>query len=116
MKRFAVHDSYEASCQSSEGFAAGELHHVARNSSGGSVLTPIARFFCTRPVFTEGFNRYWRVDCYIREHKLAPDPEWAGKNLVEALKREGVCAEPIWVSWHRSSELGGEAQGEVFEN
>lgn len=116
MKRFAVDASYEAWYQPDEAFGSGELHHVARNRSGGTNLTPIARFFCTRPEFTEGFNQHWRVDCFVRSHELAPDPQWAGKALAAALKREGYCSEPLWVSWHSSSEIGGEAQGEVFEN
>ena len=114
MKRFAVHDSYEALCQTGDMFAFGELHHVARNRSGGAVLTPVGRFFCTRPLFIEGFNEHWRVDCYVREHRLAPEPALAGKCLVAALKRESICLEPIWVSWYSSKEHGGEAQGEVY--
>jgi hypothetical protein len=115
MERFAVDSSYEAWCQVGEGFRAGELHHVSRNREGGAVLTPIARFFCTRPEFVEIFHPHWRVDCYVRDHALAPKPEWAGRALVAALQREGICAEPIWVSWHSSSEIAGEALGKVFE-
>ena len=115
MPRFALDRTYEAECQVGETFRAGEIYHVIRNKHGGANSTPIARFFCSRPVFIEGFHAHWRADCYVRQHKLSPSPEWLGKELVAALRREDICTEPIWVSWHSSSELGGEARGEVFE-
>jgi hypothetical protein len=38
-----------------------------------------------------------------------------GPPVAEALLREGLCTEPLWVSWHRGEELRGKAFGEVFD-
>ena len=115
MKRFSLGSTYEADCQEGTQCHSGEIYHAARNAQGGGVLTPVARYFCWHPRFAEGFNKHWRVDCYVREHPLAPDAEWAGKALVTALIGQQLCSEPIWLSWHKSSELGGTAYGQVFE-
>jgi hypothetical protein len=116
MPTFPLSAVFEVECLPAGDFIPGTIYHVVRNSSGGANLTPIAQFFCWRPTFIEGFNSYWRVDCYIREHSLSPEPEWTGQALASGLLHEGYCAEPLWVSWHRSSELGGKAYGDVFEN
>jgi hypothetical protein len=114
MHRFDVSEKICADCVVTERSRAGELYHVARNSAGGATLTPIARYFVWRPEFVEGFNGHWHVDCFVRQHALSPDPTELGECLVAALVREGLCAEPIWMSVHRSDELTGKAYGEVF--
>lgn len=114
--RLAIDATFEVECSPSALAFSGEIYHVSRNRLGsGSISTPVARFFCWHPTVSEGFNPHWRVDCYVREHALSPEPTWIGKALASLLQRNGYCAEPIWVSWHRSSEVGGESYGEVFE-
>ena len=94
----------------------GEVFHVARNEHGGSVWTPVVQYFAWRPsTGAEGFHPHWRLDCFVRDHELAPDHEWVGKALANALTSQGGISEPLWVSWHRSRELGGEARGQVFD-
>ena len=51
----------------------------------------------------------------MRQHHLAPDPEWLGPELVKLLKREGLCDDPIWISWFDSTEVNGKDYGEVFD-
>jgi hypothetical protein len=116
MQRFELGASFEVDCSPIADFVPGEIYHVARNSAGGANLTPITQFFCWKPIFVEGHNPYWRVDCYVRRHALAPNPEWIGKALAEALLARGLCNEPLWVSWHDSAELGGKPYGPVFED
>lgn len=116
MQRFDIDKKFSADCIVTEGGRAGQLYHVARNSGGGATHTPIAYYFVWRPEFTEGINRHWRVDCFVRKHALSPDPMELSESLVSALVREGLCAEPIWMSAHRSDELSGKAYGEVFSD
>ena len=116
MQRFDLNKKFSADCVVTDNARAGELYHVARNSAGGATLTPIARYFVWRPEFVEGFNGYWRVDCFVRQHALSPDPMELGESLVAALIREGLCSEPIWMAAHRSDELTGKAYGEVFSD
>jgi hypothetical protein len=116
MKRFAVTESFNADCVVSEAARAGEIYHIARNSFGGAMLTPIARYFVWKPEFVEGFHEHWRVDCFVRQHKLSPDPMGLGEALVAALVREKLCDEPIWMSAHKSDEIKGKAYGAVFSD
>src|SRR5262249_20194283 len=101
MRRFAVTASFEADDIAGETAVAGEVFHVARNSSGGAIQTLVARYFAWHQEFVEGFHRHWRVDCFVRQHQLSPEPFTLGEALVEALLREGICSKPIWVSAHR---------------
>jgi len=97
-------------------FQNGEIFHIKRNSQGGTVSTPIARYFTTRPeIGAEGYHPHWRIDCTVRDHGLAPAEDWLARRLVDALLERGAVTEPVWVSWHRAKELGGEARGEVFD-
>jgi hypothetical protein len=114
--RFSLSDEYDADCDESERGRAGQIYHVRGTSTGrGKTLTPIARYFCWRPSFVEGFNGHWRVDCFVKEHALAPKPLAIGQSLVQALMREQICLEPIWLSVHQSEEISGGAFGQVFE-
>ena len=115
MNRFPIMPGYDGICDLLQDARVGEVYHVVYNSAGGSNSTPIARFFASRPKFIEGFNAHWRLDCFVREHALAPDPALLGDALLQALIANRVLEVPVWVSWHRSSELGGKALGEVFE-
>ena len=114
MQRFDLDKQFSADCVVTDKTRIGEIYHVARNWAGGSISTPIARYFVWRPVFVEGYNEFWRVDCFVRQHDLSPDPMKLGETLIAALIREGLCNEPIWVSAHASKELGGKEYGEVF--
>jgi hypothetical protein len=113
--RFSIAPALDAGCVITAEFIAGEVYHVERNASGAANFTPVARFFAWRPVHSENFHRHWRVDCFVRVHELSPDPEVLGKALASGLLREAVCKEPLWVSWHRSEELGGKDFGQVFD-
>jgi hypothetical protein len=116
MMRFAVTSEFDAACVIASDAVTGEVYHVVRNSAGGTNYTPVARVFAWRPGHVEGFNAHWRVDCFVRVHPLSPDPKMLGPAVAEALLREGLCTEPLWVSWHRSEELRGKSYGEVFES
>jgi hypothetical protein len=96
MRRFDINATFGADCVVSDEARAGEVYHFARNLAGGAILTPIARYFVWQPQFVEGFHRHWRVDVFVRQHPLSP--------------------EPIWMSAHRSEELKGKAYGEVFSD
>ncbi|MGL4635025.1 MAG: hypothetical protein ACRCWF_03510 [Beijerinckiaceae bacterium] len=97
-------------------FHSGLIYHILRNSQGGSVSTPIGRYFTSRPALqAEGILPHWRIDCFVIEHKLAPQADWLGKALANALIKSASVTEPLWVSWHSSKELGGEPMGDVFD-
>jgi hypothetical protein len=115
MQRFDLTEAFQADCVVSEQARVGEIYHVARNASGGATLTPVANYFVWRPEFVEGFQPHWSVDCFVRQHKLAPEPTRLAELLVSALVREGLIAEPIWMSAYRSEEIAGKKYGDVFE-
>jgi hypothetical protein len=116
MKQLTLSPAFEASITSVQNGLIGEVFHVSRNEVGsGRTLTPIARFYGYRPEFIESFNPHWRVDCYTRDHQLAPPHRQLGELLVETLKREEIIAEPIWMSAFTSAEESGRAYGDVFD-
>jgi hypothetical protein len=115
-RRFAIDTRHEADCVVSDAARIGEIYHADRNIFGGANLTPIARYFAwLDPGRVEAFHEHWHVDCFVREHPLSPEPAYLGDALAKALLREGLCAEPLWVSWHKSQPLQGKAFGEVFD-
>ena len=116
MMRFAISPEFDAACVITPGAVSGEVYHVARNSAGGADFTAVARFFAWRPDYVEGCHEHWRVDCFVRVHVCSPEPKRLGSELAEALLRESLCTEPLWISWHRSEELHGKAFGDVFES
>lgn len=94
----------------------GRVYHQALNEHGGGVLTPIARYFVwPADIGPEGFHPHSRVDCFVRDHELAPPEDWLARRLADALLRHGVIEEPVWVSWHLARETGGEARGGVCD-
>lgn len=115
MRTLTIDRNFKADYVESEGSRCGEIYHVRRNRAGGGTWTPIARYFAWRPVFIENFHPHWRIDCFVRKHKLAPRPEKLGRALATSLIEAGLCERPVWVSWHKSEELGGDAYGEVFD-
>jgi hypothetical protein len=99
------------------GLASGEVHHVERNRDGGSISTPVARFFVSAPpLVAEGPHRHKRLDCFVRKHELAPRSDWLARRLAETLIEQGAIHQPIWLAWHEATEIGGEALGEVFDD
>ncbi len=114
-RRFAITGTLDAECVETPESVAGQIFHVERNSAGGATRTPVARFFTWRPEYVEGFHAHWRVDCFVCVHPLAPEPAVAAKALVDALMRESLCSEPLWVSWYCCEEIHGKAYGEVFD-
>lgn len=115
MMRFSIAPTLDAACIINSEFVAGEVYHVQRNLAGGANFTPIARFCAWRPVHAEGFHTHWRVDCFVRVHELSPDSKIIGMALANGLLQEVICTEPLWVSWHKSEEIGGTNFGEVFD-
>lgn len=117
MKTISVTKDFEARLSIFEQTLAGEVFHVVRPTAGGGAnLTPIARYYGHRPEFLDNFNEHWRIDCYVRDHPLAPDHRFLGERLTEALVREGVITQPVWMSAYRSSGESGRAYGEVFSD
>jgi len=116
MSDLPIDTNYYATSDAEGEFRNGEIFHIERNPRGGSVSTPIGRYFTTRPsTGAEGFHPHSRIDCIVRDHELAPAEDWLARRLVVALLERAVVAEPLWLSWHRAKELGGEARGEVFD-
>jgi len=105
MMRFEISSTLAGDCVVSPEARAGELFHVAKNSAGGALMTPIARYFIWRPEFVEGFKKHWRIDCFIRDHELAPAAKTLKEALVPARKKEGLCEEPVWLSLHQREEV-----------
>jgi len=116
MHRFDLNETYFADCVVSEQARAGQILHVKRDNFGHAVtLTGIARYFAWKQEFIEGYNSHWRIDCFVRRHLLAADPTLIGDALVAALVREGLAAEPIWLSTHRSDDEKGKPYGKLYE-
>jgi hypothetical protein len=118
MIRFDLNSDFSVDCTVADKSRSGQIYHVRSNVIGtGKMLTGVARYFAWQPDFVEGYNRYWRVDCFVTHHPLAPhEPMVLGQALVAALIREKLCAEPIWLSSHRSNDEKGRAYGDVFED
>ncbi|WP_370571316.1 hypothetical protein, partial [Phaeobacter sp. SYSU ZJ3003] len=90
IERFDLADSYEAECQISEEHQVGDIYHRRGNRVGsGATLTPVARFFVWRPDYSEGVNPHWRVDCYVKRHRLSGAPEKLGNVPIDVEKRFG---------------------------
>jgi hypothetical protein len=110
--RFSADDEFEAKTDQDQNVLAGEIYHV---STSTNVRTPIGRYFAWHPTFIEGFNRHWRIDCFVRRTPLAKSPERIGTSLVAALMACKLCSEPLWLSVYRGEEVAGMRYGDVFE-
>jgi hypothetical protein len=116
MHSFDLDSTYRAEAYETPDTRIGEIYHVLKNKIGtGSVSTPVARFFVWRPLLIE-VNEHWRIDCFVRNHPLADNPEKLAKLLTDKLQELGLCDLPIWTSWHLSSEVGGERRGNLWED
>jgi hypothetical protein len=118
MKRFDLNNDFSADCTIAEKSRSGRIYRVkVRNAAGGKMLIPVALYFAWRRDVIEAYNPHWRVDCFVNHHPLAPSkPITLGQALIVALRREGLCDDPIWLSSHRSDDETGEAFGNVFED
>ncbi|WP_069058161.1 hypothetical protein [Sinorhizobium sp. RAC02] len=97
-------------------FRSGQIYHFKRNKTGGSLSTPVARFFITSArIAAEGFFPHHRLDCFISNTELVLKPEQLARDLFEALKSSGLVGEPTWLGWHVAEERGGAPYGEVFD-
>jgi hypothetical protein len=116
MTTVTLNPRFRASIRTGDAICYGEIVHVERN-----VWTPIAHYYVRdwRPGPLEGIGEgiapHVQVACYVREHELSPDPETIAKQLLAALIQAGTIKEPIHLSWRRYKELGGMAQGEVYD-
>jgi hypothetical protein len=116
MPSLSIDTNFYVTSDAEGGFRHGEIFHIERGGQGGSLATPIGRFFTTESnIGVEGYHPHSRIDCFVRDHELAPTEDWLARRLVDALLKSGVVSEPLWVSWHRAKEVGGEARGEVFD-
>ncbi|WP_269583550.1 hypothetical protein [Roseibium sp. Sym1] len=116
MHKFDLNEIYRAEGDETTETRIGVIYHALRNKIGsGSISTPIARYFVWRPNDVEGFNPHWRIDCYAMKHKLSSDPKMLARLLTDKLREIGLCDLPVWVSWHESTELGGEKLGDLWE-
>ena len=116
MYEFDLNKTFCADAEEKTEVRVGQIYHVLRNKVGtGSVSTPVARYFVWHPNYIEGVNPHWRIDCFVRDHKLSGDPQEMAQLLTAKLQELGLCDLPIWVSWHKSSELGGEKLGNLWE-
>lgn len=113
--RFQVLDGIDAILDETPETRIGDLWEVHRTPDG-VVLTPIATFFTWKPKYTEGFKDHWRIDCFAKTNQQSPTTEQLAVALKSKLVEKGLCDLPLWVSWHASTELGGEAYGELFED
>jgi hypothetical protein len=97
-------------------FSSGEIFHIKRNTSGGSLLTPVARFFITNArIPAEGYFPHQRLDCFVSNTQFVSEPEQLAKDLFKALRNQDLIDEPTWLSWHVAEEQGGTACGAVFD-
>ncbi|MGF6256614.1 hypothetical protein [Ensifer sp. ZNC0028] len=116
MAQLELSPEFYAECDEGASFREGEVFHRLVNARGGSLATPVARFFASRPrIAAEGFHKHTRLDCFINDRKLVPQPERLAERILAALIRNGSISEPIWLGWHRSEEIGGRAHGAVFD-
>ncbi|MEM8837342.1 MAG: hypothetical protein AAGE89_04555 [Pseudomonadota bacterium] len=116
MHKFDLNDIYQAEGRETSDTRIGEIRHVLSfGNEGGARLTPIATYFVWQPGYIECVNPHWRIDCYVRKHKLSDDPKTLAKLLTAKLLETGLCDLPVWTSWHESTELGGEALGDLWE-
>lgn len=113
MTQFALNDEFETDSNEISGAIIGELFHVANSTN---VRTPVGLFFAWHPVFVEGFNKHWHVDCYVRRTPLAKSAEAIGAALVAALIEQEMCNRPLFLSVYRTEELAGMKYGDVFED
>ncbi|MND28952.1 hypothetical protein D3C80_194490 [compost metagenome] len=97
-------------------FSSGRIYHIGRNNAGGSLSTPVARFFITSAkIPAEGFFPHQRLDCFISNTKLVLKPEQLARDLFRVFKSRELIGEPTWLSWHVAEEQGGAPFGEVFD-
>jgi hypothetical protein len=97
-------------------FSSGEIYHVKKNKHGGSISTGVARFFVTSArIPPEGYHPHQRLDCFVSDAMLVPQPEQLAKLLFEALKDHDIIGEPAWLGWHIAEEKGGAAFGDVYD-
>ena len=117
MTRLKIGESFYLVPNQGERFSGGEVFHEATNAFGGSASTPVARVFLTAPDVgaAEGVEQHMRLDCFVRDHVLAPDPAWLARVVCHQLLRQGWVQEPLWLEWcQTTSPHGGEAIGAVF--
>ncbi|MGD0205524.1 MAG: hypothetical protein ABSB57_03675, partial [Dehalococcoidia bacterium] len=67
MRRFDFLDEYSlfVSVDSSDAVI-GHIHHVRRNSAGGSLEVPVAYFYAFVPSLEEGAHKHYAVHLFIR--------------------------------------------------
>lgn len=97
-------------------FRSGEIYHIKRNRTGGSVSWSVARFFITNArIPIEGFFPHRRLDCFVSDTALVSKPEQLARLLFEVLRSRGLIDEPAWLNWYVAKEQGGAPFGEVFD-
>jgi hypothetical protein len=68
-------------------FSSGRIYHIKKNDQGGSISKGVARFFVTSArIPPEGYHPHQRLDCFVSDAMLVPQPEELAKLLFQALK------------------------------
>lgn len=120
MREIVIAEDFVAWPDGAGQFLHGEIHHVARRPNAGEWggrLTPIARYFVWPGIATPDiFRPHWSIDCVLREHHLAPAPDWLGRRLADALMRHGIVQEPLRITWQIATAVGGESRGHLWDD
>jgi hypothetical protein len=116
MTRLDLSSEFYAESSDWESFPQGEVFHFVGNARGGSLSVQVARFYVSRPrLHAEGVHQHTRLDCFVSDRKLVPKPDRLARLLLTALTNKKTISEPIWLSWHHSTEIGGQAHGDLFD-
>ena len=109
----------------------GDIYHLVRNKSGGSVRTPVGHFTAIpEPALPEQPAR-WRVEAYFRSdlrynpanHFVLVDPRARAPHyppelpelLADLLLRETVCTEPMLVNIWEGRNTSFVTRGQVAD-
>ncbi|WP_027668230.1 hypothetical protein [Rhizobium leguminosarum] len=108
MNDLDLSSDFYVSWSADDDFSSGEIYHIKRNKSGGSLSTPVARFFITSArIPAEGLFPHQRLDCFVSNTGLVLKPEQLARDLFESMKSRGLIDEPTWLGWHVAEERGG---------
>lgn len=116
MNDFKLSQDFYVEWSANSDFSSGRINHVEMNKQGGSTSRGVARFFVTSArIPIEGYHPHQRLDCFVSDAMLVPQPEQLAKLLFQALKDHDVIREPTWLGWHIAEEKGGAAFGDVYD-
>ncbi|NGM19838.1 hypothetical protein G3576_07410 [Roseomonas stagni] len=118
MREIVIAEEFVAKPDGAGQFLHGEIHHVTRWPAvgTGAMYTPVAKYFVWPGVAApEVLRPHWRIDCVLREHHLAPAPDWLGRRLADAMMLHGIVREPLAVTWQIATAVGSESRGPIWD-